>query len=487
MSTVHRVLNPESIKSKYAKQMGDISPFEAGIPLLDISDSTIEEIYYFRWHTFCQQIKYTPDGYVVTEFLPPVPWAGIYNTINCPAMHHFNEGRWLHNRKYLSDYAKFWFTPQADRRKYSFPAAYSILEACRVWDNFSLAEKLYEDMADNFRAWENSHGRENGMFYQTDNRDGMEFSISGPGLRPTINSYMCAEAFSLAEIAKRIGKTEESHNFTKKAENLRYQINTRMWDKNAEFYKNLAEKNDYTLADVREEIGYVPWCYCIPTDEMSVAWKFLNDEKYFAAPYGPTTAERNHPDFMKSFDHECLWNGPSWPFATCQTITAMANLLTEYKQEYVDKNDFFKLLKQYASCHYIEENGKKQPFIDENLDPFTGEWLARKILHSIRPLRDDIHRGKDYNHSTFCDLVISGLCGIRVAGGTVKVDPLFTNDNLDYLCLENVLIGKNSLTVVWDKNGTRYNCGKGITVFFNGKVAAKSKTLTFFEIELKEN
>ena len=46
------------------------------IPLLDCPDGDIEEIYYFRWWTFRKHIKQTPDGFVITEFLPPVPWAG---------------------------------------------------------------------------------------------------------------------------------------------------------------------------------------------------------------------------------------------------------------------------------------------------------------------------------------------------------------------------------------------------------------------------
>ena len=86
-------------EKRHTVRNNEFSPFEIGIPLLDISDETIEEIYYFRWQTYAGQIKTTPDGYVVTEFLPDVSWAGKYNTINCPAGHHFYEGRWLHDRK----------------------------------------------------------------------------------------------------------------------------------------------------------------------------------------------------------------------------------------------------------------------------------------------------------------------------------------------------------------------------------------------------
>ena len=79
------------------------------IPLFECPDKDIERTYYFRWWTYRKHIKSTPDGFVITEFLPPVGWAGKYNTINCAAGHHFYEGRWLHDAQYLNDYATFWF------------------------------------------------------------------------------------------------------------------------------------------------------------------------------------------------------------------------------------------------------------------------------------------------------------------------------------------------------------------------------------------
>ena len=82
---------------------------QGNVPLFDCPDEDIRRTYYFRWWTYRKHIKQTPDGYVVTEFLPQVPWSGKHNAINCPAGHHFYEGRWLRDPKYLNDYAVFWF------------------------------------------------------------------------------------------------------------------------------------------------------------------------------------------------------------------------------------------------------------------------------------------------------------------------------------------------------------------------------------------
>ncbi len=474
---MYHILNREVLREKYAKPMGRLSPFQAGIPLLELEDRCVEEIYYYRWHTYCQQVKSTPAGFVVTEFLPEVPWAGIYNTINCPAGHHFYEGRWLHDRQILSDYAAFWFTPEAEPRKYSFWAADAIYSACQVWGDFSVAEALYAQLKENYAAWEKSHGRENGLFYQIDGYDGMEYSVSGSGLRPTLNSYMYADAVALSRIAERLGKEEEAAAFTQKAAALRERINRLLWDEEASFYKNRSEDTGYALAQVREEMGYIPWCWGIPEEKMSAAWGFLMDENYFAAPYGPTTAERNHPDFMKEFDHECLWNGPSWPFATTQTLNGMGVLLREYHQNYVNRSDYYKLLHQYAACQYIEEGGVRRPYVDENLDPFTGRWLARDILRSITPPREDKDRGRDYNHSAFCDLVLSGLAGVGFGENTVTADPLFGAEDLAWLCADGIRHGEHFFTVLWDRDGSHYKKGPGLKLYRDGVCIAASQTL----------
>ena len=75
---------------------------------------------------FEKHIRPTPAGYVITEFLPDVPWAGIYNTISCAAMHHLQEGRWLTDTAPMYDYACFW-CETGNPRLYSFPISDSIL------------------------------------------------------------------------------------------------------------------------------------------------------------------------------------------------------------------------------------------------------------------------------------------------------------------------------------------------------------------------
>ena len=482
---MYHVLDQNKIAEKYSFAHSGISPYEVGIPLVELSDPTIEQIYYFRWHTYCKHLKKSPFGWVVTEFLPDVPWAGKHNTISCAAGHHFAEGRWMREDSYLQDYARFWFTEDGEPRRYSFWIATALYAFCSTKGDFSLAISLLEQLKENYEAWERDKQEPNGLFWQLADRDGMEKAIGGDGYRPTINSYMYGDACAISKIAELAGDAETADTYRKKAEMLKKLINEKLWDEEAEFFKTMS-REDEKLVDVREEVGFVPWYFGVPTEDRAVAWKFLNNPKHFKAPFGPTTAEQCHPDFMKVYRHECWWNGPSWPFATSQTLTALGNLLCNYNQNVMTEADYFDLLKTYANSHYItDENGERQPFIDENIEPFTGEWLARSILKKIEPPRKDVDRGRDYNHSTFCDLVLSGLAGIRVNDENVlEIHPLFAEHQLDYFCADGIFYHGNDITVLWDRTGERYSLGKGFQVWCNGIRASSSDHLKQIQISL---
>ena len=470
------------------------------IPYFNCPDKGLEMTYYFRWWIYRKHIKETPDGFVVTEFLPDVPQGGKYNTISCPAAHHFYEGRWLHNPCYLRDYANFWFKGGGSPRSYSFWPANSILAYAKVWQDKDLLIDLLPYFVENFEEWEKNNLCEDGLFWQIDLKDGMEASIGGSGKRPTINSYMIGEAMAIAEIAEMAGDAKLKKTYTDMAFRLKRLLLDNLWDADAEFFKTMpldekefskisvsdryvktfpvSHEDSVALVDVRELHGYTPWYFNIPEEHHSVAWKFLTDTNGFKAPFGPTTAERSHPDFIISYKgnpYICQWNGPSWPYSTSITIKAMANLLRNYEQSFVSVYDFMELVETYSNSHrHINEKGKKVFWIDENLNPFTGQWLAQVISKAKR----GIHYGEDYNHSEFCDIIISDLVGLQPSmEDEIIVDPLIPNDYWEWFCLDKVYYHHNKITVVWDKDGSKYKLNAGFSVYVNGMLKHNSKTI----------
>lgn len=391
------------------------------IPLFECPDKDFERTYYFRWWTYRKHIKKTPDGFVITEFLPKVPWSGKHNTINCPAGHHFYEGRWLHNDEYLNNYAIFWFRKGGAVRSYSFWAADALWARYLVTMDKNLVTDLLDDLINNYEEWEKSRLEPDGLFWQIDDRDGMEVSIGGSGKRPTINSYMYGDAVAIAKIASLANRKDIAQQFREKAWNIKTLVQTKLWDGKAKFFKTLPRKAQ-TLVDVRELHGYTPWYFNLPDDHKGYenAWKQLMAPKGFYAAFGPTTAEQRHPRFTISYKgHECQWNGPSWPLATAVTLTGLANLLNNYEQEAIVKNDYFETLRIYTKSHRLKrQDGRVVAWIDENLNPYTGDWISRTCLKGWKDStwsegKGGKERGKDYNHSSYCDLIISGLVGLR--------------------------------------------------------------------------
>jgi hypothetical protein len=458
------------------------------IPLFACPDPVLERTYYFRWWTYRKHLKQTREGWVVTEFLPEVPWAGVHNTICCPAGHHFYEGRWLRDPRYLADYARFWFR-SGNPRLYSFWVADAILAWARVTGDTELAVDLLPDLVANWDAWSRSHRPEvDGLFRQIADRDGMELSISGDGYRPTINSYQYGDAKAIAEIARLAGIPNTAERFETEARRLKDLVQNQLWDPDALFFKTMSESG---LAPVRELAGYIPWCFNLPEAGYERAWSQLTDPKGFAAPFGPTFAEQRHPEFQLNYSgHECQWNGPSWPFATAQTLTALANLLNNDEQDVIGKAEYFETLKRYAHCHArTREDGTVVPWIDENLHPYSGDWIARTCLKTCNngtwsDEKGGVERGKDYNHSTFNDLIITGLVGLRPGpGDSLMVNPLLPSDAWEWFCLDRVRYRGHDLTIMWDHDGSRFNRGAGFHLYVNGELAARFPHLQCLEIQ----
>jgi hypothetical protein len=419
----------------------------------------------------------------VTEFLPDVPWAGKDNAINCAAALHIYEGRWLHEPLYLDDYAAFWLRKGGSVRSYSFWIADALWNRALVTGDFREVKELLPDLLANYRAWEQTHLGANGLFWQIDDRDGMEMPIGDnagkPGYRPTINTYMYADAQAIAHIAQLLGRNETAAEFRAKAAQIKQLVQEKLWDPEAQFFKLRPARPGAKLSAGRELIGYTPWYANLPDPGFEAAWQQLLDTNGFFAPYGPTTAERRSPQFKLAYQgHECQWNGPSWPYSTSITLTALANLFDKYDQNVIGKQDYLALLGIYAkSQHLKRDDGTVVPWIDEDLNPLTGDWMARTILKSQGGgLRE---RGKDYNHSTYCDLIISGLVGLRPRQDeTVEVRPLVPEGVWDYFALDHVLYHQHLLTIMFDKAGGHYGRGRGLRVLADGKEIAASPTLS---------
>ncbi|HEY1790771.1 MAG TPA: glycosyl hydrolase family 65 protein [Verrucomicrobiae bacterium] len=438
------------------------------IPLFECSDREVEELYYFRWWSFRKHIEQTTNGFVFSEFLTR------QTPVSSALGHQIAEGRWLRDQDYLDDYIAYWLRDQNSRQqlhKYSQWLEDALWQRYLVTLDKKFLVSLLPDLTRDYQQWENERLTSSGLFWQYDVRDAMEESISGSrtnkNLRPTINSYMFANARAIAKIAALAGNKEIAKEYDMKATELRRRVEDELWNDDSEFFE--VRRDNGKFSKVREEIGFIPWMFDLPDDheKFNSAWLQLTDTQGFSAPYGITTAERRSPFFRTHGYGHCEWDGAVWPFATSQTLDALANLLRNYKQSIVTKNNYFDAFLTYVESQHA--GGK--PYTGEYLDETTGQWINGKG-----------GRSRYYNHSTFADLVITGIVGlVPRPDNIVEISPLLPDGVWDYFCLDGVNYHGHSLTIVWDKDGARYHRGKGLILFANGKEiarAAKLKPLT---------
>lgn len=474
----------------------DLDWFLENIPFLETPDPELDTTYYYRWELLTKHLTYgsPTTGYLFTEFLDRPFWSGAYGAISCPAGHQLYEARWLRRPEIARDYAQYWFkTPGAQPRNYSTWLVDAIWAVHLVHPDPAFLKGLFPRLKANYEQWEKTHFvPEVGLFWQTGHDDGMEFNINSrqtqdilrgaPAFRPTLNSYLWADARALESIARLLGDDSTAEHFAAKAAQIKTNLQTKLWDPARSFFFPLSKREEerdgatvrsgtltYQTGKFagdphgRELLGYVPWQFNLPDTGFESAWKFLMDREYFLAEFGPLTTERGDP-LLKVTDTCCWWSGQSWPYATTQTLLGLAHVLNGSAPVPVTKADYYRLLRTYALTH--RRDGK--PYLAEAANPDTGSWKGY----------DNYNHSEHYFHSGFADLIITGLIGLRPrSDDIIEVNPL-APDEWDYFALDGVAYHGHEVTVIWDRNGQRYGKGTGFQLWIDGARRAMEPTLT---------
>ncbi|MEX0332616.1 MAG: glycosyl hydrolase family 65 protein [Puniceicoccaceae bacterium] len=454
------------------------------IPLFECSDSEIEEIYYFRWWALRKHLKVVGDYFAYTEFIEldtKAPFIPPERTIASALGHHFRETRWLSEQKWDDSYIRYWLQgkggePQGHFHRYSSWLIESLWHRAMVTGDWDDLLELYPLLLADYERWKEEKQLQSGLYWQYDVWDAMEESISGSrhekNLRPTINSYMYGNARALVAMARLAGDEETASDLEVEAAELRERVLVQLWNEERSFFEVRSPEGGF--ANVREAIGFIPWYFHLPPDEAEYgeAWKQLVDPEGFWAPWGLTTAERRHPEFRSHGVGTCEWDGAIWPYATSQTLHAMGNLLRDYEHTPVTRDDYFDAFVTYTRSQYYDGI----PHIGEYQDETTGQWLKGRNPRSAF-----------YHHSTYADLLITGLIGLRPrADSIIEVDPLLPAGRWEWFRLENVSYRGHNLSIVWDADGQRYGLGPGMHLMVDGEKVASSSSLEPLTGELPE-
>jgi len=483
---------------------GNDAPWYRGnIPFFETSDPQIQQIYYYRWKVFrAHQRDLGARGYISTEFLDDVGWQREpYASLNDATGFHIAEGRWLRDRRYTSDYIDFMYEGGGNDRHFSEAIADATWNRYLVDGDRGAALSHLDAMQHIYGLWDDHFDFAKGLYWIEPLLDATEYTIAsidasggkdgftgGEAFRPSINSYMFANARAISRLAALKGDAATARLYARRADALRARVEQSLWSPGlTHFIDRYRVSNQFVRywqpIRGRELVGYLPWTFGMASDTpaLAEAWRHLLSPAELGGRAGPRTVEPSYQYYMRQYRYdketgqrECQWNGPSWPFQTTQALTAMANLLNDYHQAVVTRADYIRLLRQYAALHY--RGGT--PDLEEDYDPDTGKAIV------------GLPRSHHYNHSGYVDLIVTGLVGLRPrADDVLEINPLPPGNAADpgfqrWFALQDVAYHGHRVTVFFDAEGRRYRRGSGLTVMVDGKVAAHSPTLSRLTVAL---
>ena len=482
--------------------------FLHNIPFLEIGDPEIQDIYFYRWKVLRSHIREIgPQGTTVLEFLDNVPWARQpYTDLNDSASFHLMEARWMRDPAVVDDLIDHLYSGGANDRHFSESIAAATEATTRVTGDPGPALQHLDTMRYIYNAWDDHFDRTRNLYWIEPLPDATEYTISsidasgagftdhqskdqnhngftgGFAYRPSINSYQYANAMAIAALAEEAGQPGVATDYRGRAERLRDAMLAQLWNPELLHFTDRYQRStpfvragDFIRG--RELVGYVPWTFELPPHDDAAAskayaqaWSHAFSPDQLAGPHGLRTVEPSYPRYLTQYRYdaatgqpECQWNGPSWPFQTSQALTGLANLLDDYPATTVTAGDYLHLLRQYTHQHFLS-SGK--PDIEEDYNPDTGAPIV------------GLPRSHHYFHSTYVDLVLSGLIGIRPrADNVLEVDPLIpTQAGADapvrFFALQNLEYHHHDVSLFYDADGSRYHIGQGLSIFVDHRRVA---------------
>lgn len=474
--------------------------YESRIPFFESADPKIDAVYYYRWALFrAHQRDLGDEGYISTEFLDDVDWQRHpYASLNDATGFHLGEGRWLNDRRFADDYIGFMYESGGNDRHFTDYMADS------VWGRY-LVDGDHDDvlrhlpvMRQTYRLWDDKFDFDKGLYFTEPLLDATEYTVSsidasggkdgfngGDAFRPSINSYMFANARALSAMARLAGDEAMAAHYATRADTLQSHVLADLWSDRLTHFIDRHQSRDNPFVRYwqpignRELVGYLPWMFDLVPDDAkyAAAWGHLIDPASLAGEAGMRTVEASYQYYMRQYrylgpDRECQWNGPIWPYQTTQVLLGMANLLDHRTRHGpVTRSTYMRLLRQYAALHY---QGDRLD-LEEDYDPQTGKPIV------------GLARSHHYFHSGFNDLILTGLAGIRPrADDMLEVNPLLPDmgdpQSLGWFRVQDVPYHGHRIAVTWDADGTHYHRGKGLAIEVDGREVARRETLGRMEV-----
>ena len=266
----------------------------------------------------------------------------------------------------------------------------------------------------------------------------------------------------LANVLKALKEPEEA-TYREKAEAIRQDIISKMWDEKTGFFYDLHyETGEKAL--VRNIVGIYPYWAMMTDDNQQDGILPLMDKEAFDTGSAFPSVSKDCPAFSPDGGWKgnffkgrngCVWCGPSWPYTTGIALEALG--IESRKRGHSFDKKFDQSFMEYTIQHF-RDGDRHRPYLVEHYNPVTGERLSDET---------------DYNHSFWLDIVIGYVVGVTVKEDCVEIEPLHTH--LRWFYLDNLIIRGHKLTIQYAQSKERQGISKGLTVLVDGQLVANTK------------
>ena len=416
------------------------------------------------------------------------------NMISYGAGHQVRETRWLRDPVYARDILSTWCNnakengvfPNFIRPDAIGDRQYTDWITSTAWDAYCVAPDLdvalawAEGLRRNVDGWLATYDTDEDGLLLVDSHwwTGMEWQPSFFYFkdfdkdrqdqhleRVDLTAYVYGNAANLAKLLEALGDNEGAGRYRRIAWTIRKALLDVMWDADAGYFYSV-EPNTHEKAMVKEVIGVYPFYFgMIPTDSACVAaWGPVLDKDELWTAWPVASASQQCPAYSQDVTFHgkhvggCMWNGPTWPHANSLVLSAMAATLRDFADPLPLTPDYFQALLTSYTVAQFRDQDVQFPWTGEYYNGDTAAWRTSQ---------------RDYNHSTYVDIVIADLAGLRPRPDDIlEVQPMLS-DLLPWFVVDGVRYHNHDLTIAWNATGAGTDSPDGLEgfrIYVDGKL-----------------
>jgi len=497
--------------------------FDANLAYFDCSDPWIRKLYYHRAYVLRKNMLDPKLGRLRWPTQSEGRWRSNWypNVISYGAAHQVREARWLRDPKYWQGHLRTWaenakpdgvfpshVTPKGPSGgQYTDWITSTAWEGQLVHPDRAFLSQVVDKLAANVRGWQRQCDPDGDGLLEVDSHwwTGMEYQPSffffsdykvskdfdQPARqvsleRVDLTAYNYGNAVAVARIYRRLGQPAQAREFDDLAAKIAGALVTKMWRPDKSYFYSLRARDD-RVADVKEVIGVYPFYFdMVPWGKgYESAWASILDPGQFWMKWPVASASRECPAYSQTNwpgdgrAMGCMWNGPTWPHANSLVMTAMARTLRAARNRNVagcplKREHLWELFSSFTRAQYRNQD-LAYPWTGEFYNGDTGQWKTSE---------------RDYNHSTWLDILIPDLLGLVPRDDEVlEIDPLVPADALSYFILDGQRYHGHDVTIVWDAPAPGSPDGwgdgrKGLDLYVDGRLAAEAPQLARLQVDL---